>query len=331
MSGLFCATTDPAAAAAGKVLSELPAASWMPRSCALHPVVKMLIRARDLWGQEMPLNLIQTAFVERYMPAFSDDAEERYVAERAFCESFNDNELMACASKNVEEVNELLEEKGFALRLVKQAEGTCYFASTLNISFQWEKKGAQVPMEVAGITYDAVQKSVKAGNVFFMGEHEHPIFEIRTRGRDVVYMTKATSLDLTNFGLLEISRSLTPMHYWERRNCSNDYILTFPMVDSTEISSIEWLRWMSYRGGEEVTEALQETTFKMDEKGASVRSAAAMYTAAGCAYGEPKPPIYYEMNEPFWLWVTRPGLAVPYFALYCTPDIWTNPNSSGRK
>jgi hypothetical protein len=70
-----------------------------------------------------------------------------------------------------------------------------------------------------------------------------------------------------------------------------------------------------------IGQALQQTKFRMNEKGAKVESAVAMSLNRGMAV-EPEP---YVIDRPFVLWIERPGMAIPFFAAVLCEDVWREP------
>jgi hypothetical protein len=73
-----------------------------------------------------------------------------------------------------------------------------------------------------------------------------------------------------------------------------------------------------------ITQAKQQTKYKMNHKGALAKSAAAFgFSFECCVVRTPKPPMV--VNQEFFVWITRPGMNLPIFTGYITKEDWKNP------
>jgi hypothetical protein len=75
-------------------------------------------------------------------------------------------------------------------------------------------------------------------------------------------------------------------------------------------------------GSYRIKQAKQQTKFKMNHIGAKAESAAAFGFAFECC-SMPKPDLV--IDKPFYAWMTRKGLDVPYFAGYIDTSDWKDP------
>jgi hypothetical protein len=107
--------------------------------------------------------------------------------------------------------------------------------------------------------------------------------------------------------------------------------LVFPMVDLDQEVDIEFFLEMFFagtgtktgdKGYYKIKQAKQQTKFKMNHIGAKAESAAAFGFAFECV-SMPKPDLV--INKPFYAWMTRKGLDVPYFAGYIDTSDWKDP------
>lgn len=96
--------------------------------------------------------------------------------------------------------------------------------------------------------------------------------------------------------------------------------LQFPMVNIQQKVDISWLTDMSYDTSK-IKEALQETHFQMNEKGAAAQSAATV--ALVTCIAPPKP--LFTIDKPFYLWIERPGMSIPLFTAYIDQSDWKMP------
>ena len=70
-----------------------------------------------------------------------------------------------------------------------------------------------------------------------------------------------------------------------------------------------------------ISQAMQQTKFKMNCQGARVKSAVAIAVRM-CASVMPN---IYTIDKPFLLWIEREGLDIPIMYAYLDKDTWKNP------
>ncbi len=102
----------------------------------------------------------------------------------------------------------------------------------------------------------------------------------------------------------------------------------FPMITYDQEVDISWIKRLYTIGNDgriaKITQALQQTKFRMNEKGAKVESAVAMVVTRECVMMS-KPDLV--IDRPFVLWIRRPGLSQPFFVGYFTKETWKKPES----
>ena len=138
-----------------------------------------------------------------------------------------------------------------------------------------------------------------------------------------VYVTKADFEPESERSLYEhihdlmISDTSTNLHY--------DGV-TMPMVSLDMENDISWLTGLSTTDASGdpavLTQAVQQTKLRMNERGARVQSAAAV---AGVRGTPPQPKPTYVMDEPFFIWVRQEGIPFPVFTGYITSESWKDP------
>jgi len=69
--------------------------------------------------------------------------------------------------------------------------------------------------------------------------------------------------------------------------------------------------------------AEQQSSLKMNERGA--RAEAVVKFEAIMSVRRPPPPRDFVINEPFLMWVQRPGLSAPLFVAHITHEAWRRP------
>jgi hypothetical protein len=97
------------------------------------------------------------------------------------------------------------------------------------------------------------------------------------------------------------------------------------MITYQEEPDVEWLKSLQFPG-RAVSKALQEVIFKMNEVGARAQAAIALVVCEVAA-----PSMHYQepliVNQPFLLWIERPGMPLLIFAAYLEQKYWTDPGS----
>ena len=74
-----------------------------------------------------------------------------------------------------------------------------------------------------------------------------------------------------------------------------------------------------------ITQALQQTKLRMNDTGGRCESAAAVAACLeSCSIGPENP---YIIDKPFLLWLERPSLSQPLFALHLCEDVWKLPEN----
>ena len=103
--------------------------------------------------------------------------------------------------------------------------------------------------------------------------------------------------------------------------------LVFPMIDLNQQVDISWLGGLKTtdEAGRvwEISQAKQQTKFKMNELGARVKSAVAV--AIRCLSIARNNPII--IDKPFFLWIQRQGLSYPLLYSYLDYECWSNPGN----
>ncbi len=232
-------------------------------------------------------------------------------------------ELESIASPDEKVINQFLAERGFNIQL-DPLDGPPAFgvASVFKLLLEWNRPGSVTA--IRDEAYPAVR--IKSAVDFYTSSAaEHPIAAITAKNGDVVYMT--------SFSLPESPRSkgfdmLTLVwHIKASLQEIRDFdAVVFPMIDYNEVVDISWavnLKTEGVSGPWEISQALQQTKFRMNEIGAKVESAVAIGVRFMHCVGDVKPDLV--IDRPFLLWIERKGLSHPLFvAHFCEPD-WKKP------
>lgn len=233
-------------------------------------------------------------------------------------------EIESLASKSADEINAFLCKRGFDIRLDPFDANEFGTASVLNVLVEWLQEGKRTTLRAkSGREFPAV-KLVSDFLVFSSNVHRHPVACLATKSSaDWVFMTVAEK-PLDGFDLPETAMKISQsLDYLSGRYES----LTFPMVDLDQKVDISWLKDMKTHDEAgwpwEIAKALQQTKFKMNEKGARAKSAVAIGMRTLSI------PERIVIDEPFLVWIERQGLSRPLFVGYITEDDWEDPGSLG--
>jgi hypothetical protein len=247
-------------------------------------------------------------------------------------------ELESIADPDKEVVNAFLREKGFDIQLDAKDPPTdplgiygFAVASIFDLLLKWIRPGTKDSVLCNNKTYEAARMGKRAVNFLEGHNHPHPIARIQAENGDLVYMTVLNDSlkDLLNnqqimqntFYVLDYIKNIMNNTL---RNYDDFSGLIFPTVSINDYPDISWIESLNEKDTPllyYVEQALQQTKFKMDEIGAHVKSASAMYMAgSGCCLDAVKP--NYVIDKPFILWITRDGISQPIFIGHFSEDSW---------
>lgn len=281
----FTTVILPMLAALNTVQQELPTASWVQVNPLQHHLMNQYYPKRnDIFSKMLP------------------------------------SELRNCAG-SYSVVNHFLKNNGFDIQL-DPCPGLAV-ASIFDMTIEWKAPGEKWVLSVKDADshereYPAVL--MEEGYVLRKLLDGSYIVEVFTKTGDKVYMALA-DIPLQGFELLDKVQSLSASHYINDTSSFSDVL--FPMVDLDQAVDISWLIGMRY-GEWKIAEALQQTKFQMDEKGAVVKSAVAL-GGESCAINAPP---RFKIDRPFYIWIERPGIDMPLFAGYIDICNWKRPTRS---
>lgn len=269
----------------------------------------------DTW---VPTNAEQRVLMEHYYP------------KRHELQKLLPQELSSIASKDIDEVNTFLKTKGFDIQLDKNKANPndVAVASILDIALKWKIPGEKSWITVLGDGFGnylcpaELYPAVRMNSAYSIrkSSNEKIVIAIDTENGDTVYISLAEK-SLKGFELFNEIRSLSSQNY--KDVTTNFSGILFPMIDINQQVDISWLRGLD-SSMYFIAQALQQTRFQMDEKGAAVQSAVAVH-AVYKSIQTPKPIL--EINQPFYLWIERPGMSMPLFAAYIDYTDWKEPKS----
>lgn len=295
----------------------------MSKTMVVSPIVAALVKTEDILGKDRKWNVVndvQAHFLEQF---FSKREELR---------GFSEKELRSWASWVAAELNEILEKEGFDIRLQDFAPNEFGVVSILDVLVEWLVEGEKTRLYIDDANYPAVkmepEAEVEGGfktifEVYTSSQHPYPVAMLHTKSGDRLYMTIADR-PYQDFKLIsridEIRNDLQRDQYYDW--------LMFPMVDLNHEVDISWLKNMQTTvegSGEEaiISDALQQTKFKMNELGARVKSAVAIKVTITSVRRE----MGLIIDKPFFLWIEREGMLIPVMYAHIDEGDWKNPGN----
>ena len=299
----------------------------MPTQTAvLHPILAALVKAEV----EIGPNRIWTATNDQQRIFL-----ENFFTHRGDLSQFSPEELKSWMSWRAEELNQILQQEGFAIQLQPFKPNEFGVVGILDLLMEWLQEGkkkqifAQNQRQYPGVNIKSGIGQLLGSNdavpnfsAFTHSSHQHPIVAVQTKTGDIVWMTIADKeregFDLMTKVMSFKRNDLQPMR-------SKEFV-EFPMIDLEQEVNIEWLLNMTTMDAARnvevyISQAMQQTKFKMNHKGAHLKSAVAMgMTRKGISMEDG-----VTIDAPFYLWVERNGLQFPIMAAYMDYDVMKDP------
>lgn len=285
----------------------------MSKASEIYTIIASLKKAEEtmnLKNDWKPENEIQFRFLANFLP---------------LCRNDKVDEIEIEVADEAEKINTFLEIKGFSIKLQPFPPNTFGFASVLDLIVEWLNIGEKVKIDAKnGSIYDGVRIK-KDGVSFFESTvygYRHIIACLRTISGDMVFITVPKE-SYEGLDLIEMADDISK----NMEMLSGKYEgVRFPMVDLNITNDITWLKGMSTVNVRdipaEITQAVQQIKFKMNEKGARFQSGTAIAVTLKAAM-MPKEDLI--IREPFLLWVERRKLEKPLMAAFITEESWNNP------
>lgn len=232
--------------------------------------------------------------------------------------------LKAWARPTAEELNQILAQEKFNIRLQPwQADGNTFGVVAINdvkvswlVTGQTHESGSTKPFTIKN--KPSFRLKLDAGIKFLQARgQQEPVVRIPTATGDLVHIL-CCPREVVGFELLEMVQDIRPTlrearSYYEGVN--------IPMVKLQQQVKIDWLLGLYTQVGLDtwqITQALQEIIFGMNQYGARVKEATAIAVTRGL-------PDYYTVDSSFLIWIERQGLPFPLFTAYITEDDWADP------
>lgn len=288
-------------------------------TCTVYPIVTALDKADDMLGEGriwVPRNDTQEIFV----PIFNLTRTEAKLIK----------DIKSIASRSADEINKFLADEGFSIKLDPFKEPTDFgTASVLDVLVNWLVEG-----KIEEIRSGRDRKTNFPGVFLISGvyfarspAHAEPIVVIETKSGDRVCMTVHDRCE--GFKLLNRAKCLQ-----ETMTPNSDFRgVLFPQVSLDQKVDISWLQRLRTVAADgrayEVAQALQQTKFRMNEKGARAQSAVAIGIKTTSVHAPPPPPLI--IDQPFLVWIFRKGLQYPLFTGWISEEDWNIPRDISEK
>ncbi len=284
----------------------------------LHPILSALYAAVSFLTVDpywTPVNQQQKYFLVNHYSKKNDLA------------FFNDKELRVWVSRNHETLNEILRKERFSIQLQPFSPRGFGVVSILDVMVEWLDAGEKTKIhrqiehndlkDYAKFQEYPAVKIEKGFTVYKSDAHKHPVICLQTKSGDLVWITIADQ-PLQSF---ELHQRMTTILQSRTEQKGYDFI-KFPMVDLDQKIDIAWLLNMRVGTFEtwSIDQALQQTKFKMNEKGAHARSAVAIGVKRLSAASKS-----VAIDRPFYVCITRPSVELPILTAYITEKNWKDP------
>lgn len=253
----------------------------------------------------------QKTFIDRYLTLERID----------MLKAFSPEELRAWASRNITELNQILKNEGFDIRL-QEEEDAFGVVAILKAAVKWKEKAEITEVTYNNTMYPAISLQYRKHDcrVTYVEGYAHPVVSVKTKSNDTVYFAIA---DEVLDGIELQDKVLSLLHAKKKREQRDHDSVIVPMVDLNVQNNIEWLLNLGFVNGRYISQAQQQTKFKMNEKGACAASGVAIAVKEFCGSSTPA----YVIDKPFFAWIVRSGMQEPYFAAYISPNDWKKPTN----
>lgn len=234
---------------------------------------------------------------------------------------YSKDDLKGKASRIVKEINNYLESEGFSIRLTESGDNPLQFAvaSILNIKTEWKESGEKHKIFGNSVNYKGFELKDSKNQPLWsvkIKDYASPLITIETKSGDFA--------DILQVDPLKPLGTPTEAYDWlvdQEDVSSDDYrSIILPEIDLVLESDISWLAGLQLKINNNnwyIDQALQETFFKLDKLGTSVKSATAMVFSGSVSSRTYKTWIF---NSSFYIWIRKFGCEQPYFAALITPD-----------
>jgi len=246
----------------------------MSFTTVLLPILAALGGAEQFIG--LSTNWHSTNSIQEKLITYLPNKEEQLA-------KLSEQELKTIASEDYQVINKFLTDHKFDIQLEPFKDGFGV-ASILNLMIEWTQQGEPTTVVYEAQEFPGVLMAKDGFEVLLANTYKNPLLKITAKNGDIVYMTIAEK-SLEGFELFESIQALSKM---PKEEITKEYReVIFPMVSLNHETDISWLlRFGSHRLSDNtffsITQALQQTKFDMNEKGARAQSAVAIAIEKCC-------------------------------------------------
>lgn len=238
-------------------------------------------------------------------------------------------ELQAWAKETAEELNAILEEHGFSIRLDPWQKSPDKFGvvAIYDITIEWLVEGAvtnsaKEPYIIPGNGKPAFRLDGEKNEIWFYELKDRVVIKIPGKRRgDFLCLTKASGA-LEQFTLLKEVESLRKQMTIDELVMSyGGAVLPNIVFDTKDTLKIDWLIGLHATDAAGspwvVKQAKMQAKFALGRKGARGKVAVALQFER-MAISMHTPPPDYVVNHDVIIWMERDGVSEPYFVAYVT-------------
>lgn len=222
--------------------------------------------------------------------------------------------LQTCVSRSANDINKFLAANGFDIKLGQLDPGGIGVASILKIFMTWFSS----EQTTINAENDSVYKGVKiTDNIHLLNSNKTNAFivEIEVQEGFSIYLSQIPFFRPTDEqNLLLLANKLS-----ETKEYDNSYVLesvSFPEVEMDCNPDVSWIKGLS-AGEYFITQAVMQTKFLLDKRGAKAEAAVAFAISKGMSEK-----INIILDGPFVAWIEKPGVKLPLFVSWCGYDSW---------
>lgn len=217
-------------------------------------------------------------------------------------------------------INAWLKEKGYDIRLREDGNDSFCVASVMDMLMEWVEPGKETTVTRDGKNYPAVSLNKDSDAYVINGDGKTEVLKVPAKGGETVIMWMIDKEPVGPLGIADIVARM-PSNLSKDDSYSK---FVFPMIDINDTPDISWLCGMrtgEHAGAWYISQAVQQTRFRMNERGARAQSAAAMMMSRGLTLNSKT----FVIDRPFMLLVERPDVDIPLFAGVFAEDSWKKP------
>ncbi|HSI20229.1 MAG TPA: hypothetical protein VLA04_00760 [Verrucomicrobiae bacterium] len=287
----------------------------------LYPIMRALDVASDLFPGKTLDWKAANPMQEIFLRFFSKHRDELN----------NVTGLDAIADFDFDKVNAWIRDKGFTIQLdPAMGPGNPFAtASVYDQLVNWRNPGKVTTVHTEDNTSYPAFHLKNGVEVRTYRHYSHPIVQIATESGHSVFITVLDAPP--DAGLAVFDAAIRLNAGMADIQSSYEYYkgAIIPMVNLNQENDISWMKGLftDIEGDMPaiISQALMQTKLRMNENGARMQAAVALGVSRGISMDEP-----YVVNRSFLYWCTQPGVTLPVFAAYVTPEDWSNPGDMSK-